>query len=147
MKIGIDFGGVIVKSAIGGASIDLTAGLDLMVPGAFEGIAELVSMSEGKVWIVSKASHPTRVATRHWLDKTRFHQVTGFAPGNIHFCEKRQEKRAICESLGLTHFIDDSPDVIRHITEVVPNVYRFGSDTVCSWPGLLAAIRSSIHAA
>jgi len=145
MKIGIDFGGVIVKSAVGNTSIDLRSGLNLMIPGAFEGIAELVTMSSGNIWIVSKASHATQVATRDWLHQTQFYKITNFTPGNIYFCEKRHEKKEICQLLGLTHFIDDSPDVIDHITGIVPNIYQFGSAGIHSWHDLLELLRSSIR--
>jgi hypothetical protein len=142
MRIGIDFGGVIVRPACGDTPMDFVGGSEIMMPKAFDVIAELVSLSDGNVWIVSKASSPTRSATRRWLDQTQFYQKTHFHPSNVLFCEKRAEKRQIAMELELTHFIDDNAEVIAHLQDVVDHVYLFGKGEAASWEQLLKLIRS-----
>lgn len=45
--------------------------------------------------------------------------------GNVRFCLRRPEKAIHCAELGITHFVDDKPDVIAAITPVVPHRYFF----------------------
>lgn len=145
MRIGIDFGGVIVRQTLGNSPIDADAGLELMIPSAFECITKLVTISEGNVWIVSKASMATQIATRIWLGKTGFYKLTGFNPAHIHFCAKRREKAEICLQLKLTHFIDDSEEVIQSLIGLVPNLYQFGSETNTTWQQVLKNIQATLH--
>lgn len=142
MRVGIDFGGVIVRAADEAYGMEFTGGRGLEQPGAFAAVAELVALAEGNVWIVSKASPATQAATRKWLGETRFHQETGFLPGNLLFCAKRNEKAEICRTLALTHFIDDRADVLTLLDGVVSNLYQFGSDAYSTWAAMLAAIHS-----
>lgn len=82
IRIGLDFGGVIVPAASDKSKEDtaLRHGallLDDPLPGAVEGVAALVQASGGNVWIVSKAGLRTQARTRHWLDATRFFPERG----------------------------------------------------------------------
>jgi hypothetical protein len=142
MRFGLDFGGVIVRPTDGGPPLDPTAGAELVMPGAFDAITELVSMSGGNAWIVSKASPPTQKATRLWLGKVGFYQRTGLAPSNICFCAKREDKARICSDLTLTHFVDDRKDVLQHMVGIVPNLIHFGSRTFPTWKEIMAMIRA-----
>lgn len=46
------------------------------------------------------------------------------------FCEKRKEKREICRRLKITHFVDDSEDVIKPLEGLVPNLFLFGGSSI-----------------
>ncbi len=48
------------------------------------------------------------------------------APGNLRFCLQRPQKADHCRELGITHFIDDRSDVLRHLEGIVPKRYLFG---------------------
>lgn len=142
MRIGVDFGGVIVRKASGENSFSLDAGLEIMIPDAFDCIAKFVEITDGNVWVVSKASSIIQTATHQWLGRSRFYQCTGFNPGHICFCSKRSEKADICSKLKLTHFIDDSSEVLQHLSDVVPNLYHFGSAAYPGWKQILIAIEA-----
>lgn len=113
-----------------------------MVPGAFDAIAELVAITDGNTWIVSKASSVTQAANRLWLGQTGFYQRTGFPAGNIWFCERRADKAGICRNLSICHFVDDQLEVLNHLREIVPNLYHFGVDPILTWQDVLSAMRA-----
>jgi hypothetical protein len=92
-------------------------------------MAALVALTQGKVWIISKADRATQRLTRAWLAEQGFYPSTGIDPSHLRFCEKRSDKRAICIDLGLTHFVDDSPEVIGAIAGCVPHYFLFGGQT------------------
>lgn len=133
-KLGIDIGRVIIAAADPSQPQDTTflgGGRDavLQTPpsaGAFEAIADLVDLFDGRVWLVSKAGKRVREKTRIWLAHHDFFERTGIPPENLRFCYKRHEKAYHCEELGLTHFIDDRIQVLRHLQEGVPWLYLFG---------------------
>jgi hypothetical protein len=128
MKIGIDFGGVIVKPADGDSPFDPTRGRAIEQNNAIESIAELIKRPNNEVWVISKASKSTQSSTRSWLNVVDFYQRSGFIETNLLFCSKRSEKRDICEPLGITHFIDDNLDVLTALSGLAPNLYLFGHD-------------------
>ncbi len=142
-RIGLDFGGVIVRPVEGNVPLNPGDGMGLVMPGAFEAITELVSILQGNVWIISKASRPTQAATRAWLSQTGFYRQTGFSPGNITFCEKRSDKAALCRAFHLTHFVDDHEEVLEHLAGIVPNLYLFGSWAYPSWSEVVSALRQA----
>ncbi|MFI5697467.1 hypothetical protein ACIA58_36755 [Kribbella sp. NPDC051586] len=94
------------------------------VPGAFEAIGRLVPLF-GETWLVSKCGPRIQQRSLEWLAHHRFWARTGVAEGNVRFCLRRPEKAIHCAELGITHFIDDKPDVIAAITPVVANRYLF----------------------
>ncbi|OUS27547.1 hypothetical protein A9Q99_13955 [Gammaproteobacteria bacterium 45_16_T64] len=149
MKIGIDFGGVIVKPADGDSPFDPDMGQSIEQTGAIESISKLIKSLNAEVWIISKASKSTQIATRSWLSKVGFYQETGFIASNLLFCSKRTEKRILCEPLGLTHFIDDSEEVLDVLTGLIPNLFIFGNENaredlarVVSWQQVLEKLTS-----
>ena len=133
-RLGIDIGRVIIDGSSGPDdtsffSGDTTAMLRThAVPGAFEAIARLVPLFE-ETWLVSKCGPKVQQHSLHWLRHHRFYQQTGVAEGNVRFCLRRPDKAIHCADLGITHFIDDKPDVIAAITPVVPHPYLFNN-----WP-------------
>lgn len=64
--------------------------------------------------------------SRLWLRHHRFFELTGIAPENLRFCLERPQKADHCRKLGITHFIDDRPDVLQCMNGVVEHRYLFG---------------------
>ncbi|MFC0115730.1 hypothetical protein [Kibdelosporangium aridum] len=134
LRLGVDFGRVINDGAShpGGDDTVFLSGTfeDAMrtpaMPGAFETLARLTELFDGKVWIVSKAGERIENRTRQWLDYNGFWTATGISPANARFCRKRPEKAVHCKRLGITHFIDDRQDVLRHLRDTVEHLYLFG---------------------
>ena len=134
MKLGIDIGRVLIApdapdgradtSFIGG-----TLKAALATPpydGMFEAVPRLVALFGGRVWLVSKAGPKVQEKTRHWLQHHAFFERTGIAPDNLRFCLERPQKAHHCRELGITHFIDDRPDVLMHLQGLVPHRFLFG---------------------
>jgi hypothetical protein len=120
--------------------------------GAVAAIERLTRLFGGRVWLVSKCGPRVQERTERWLAAHRFFDRTGIAPGNLRFCRQRPDKRIHCVELGLTHFVDDKPDVHQAIADVVAHRFYFGPQTrpvpapavhVPDWPTAEAAIRGS----
>jgi len=129
MRIGIDFGGVIASSPNHEiASCEDTGPLNMAQNGAFNGIREMVSQTHGAVWIVSKAGPRMQEKTRAWLETVNFFRLTGMDPSHLLFCLERPEKRPICRSLGITHFVDDRIHIMQILRGTVPNLFLYGPE-------------------
>ena len=132
-RIGIDIGKVIMAPIKGGKADTsfLSGTLEKAMetppsPGAFEGVAKLVTAFAGQAWLVSKAGHNVQRKTRAWLRHWDFHAATGLPPENVRFCLERAQKAAHCKQLKITYFIDDRLDVLEHLRGLVPHLYLFG---------------------
>ncbi|MFK4087070.1 hypothetical protein ACI2LF_23380 [Kribbella sp. NPDC020789] len=142
-KLGIDIGRVIIDGTTGpGDTSFFAGGTEAMlrtpaVPGAFEAITRLVPLFD-ETWLVSKCGPRIQERSLTWLRHHRFFEQTGIPADHVRFCLQRPQKADHCADLGITHFVDDKPDVIAAITPVVPNRYLFRD-----WPTTEAAIRSS----
>ena len=77
-----------------------------------------------KSFIVSRVTPEQKIRALAMLKEDGFHELTGLPPKNVEFCELRHEKAPICERLGITHFIDDRPEVMSHM-EFVPHRFLF----------------------
>ena len=51
---------------------------------------------------------------------------TGLPPAQVRFCLARPDKRQHCQEFGLTHFVDDHPEVHAAIRGTVDYQYFFG---------------------
>lgn len=119
--LGIDIGGVLAPMAgpdsegfFGPAWLDTP-----VVPDALDVIARLnTDLFEGRIALVSKASKMIANRARNWLYNIDFFTRTGVDPTNVYFVEERPDKAPVCQSLGITHFIDDRLDVLLHLTSV-----------------------------
>src|SRR5687768_1268226 len=132
-RLGVDIGRVI----IGGGTVPGSSDTQFFsgdtarmlatpaVPGAFDALARLVPRFE-QVWLVSKCGERVQRHTRQWLDHHDFAARTGIPRDHIRFCLKRPDKAGHCAELGITHFVDDKPDVHRALDGVVPYRYLFG---------------------
>lgn len=134
MKLGIDIGRVIIGADRPDGRADtsfIQGSLEdaLNTPalaGVFESVPRLVQLFDGRVWLVSKAGGRVQDRTRRWLERHRFFERTGIAPGNLRFCLERSQKAEHCKALGLTHFIDDRLDVLEHLHGLVAHLFLFG---------------------
>jgi hypothetical protein len=103
-RLGIDIGRVIIDGSAhpGGGDTAFFAGDEdtmLATPemaGAVAAIARLVPRFQGRVWLLSKCG------------------------------PRRPDKRVHCEQLGLTHFVDDHPEVHAAIRGAVAHQIFFG---------------------
>lgn len=144
-RLGIDIGRVIISGSAdprGGdtaffGSDEAAVLATPEVPGALETIGRLTALVEGRVWLVSKCGTRIQARTLRWLDAHDFHDRTGVPRDHVRFCRTRGEKRGHCLDLGLTHFVDDHPQVHAAISGAVRHQYRFGS-TVPAGPALPA---------
>jgi len=129
--LGVDIGRVIIygdgpdTSFVGGSEEDAMRAPAM--EGAFESLKRLRQRFEGRVWLVSKCGPKVQARTRQWLDKTRFFQETGIPYGHLRFCRDRKEKAPICESLGVSLFVDDRLDVLTAMLDIVPHRFQFGA--------------------
>ncbi|TYB43490.1 hypothetical protein [Actinomadura chibensis] len=135
-RLGVDFGRVIHGGLLAPGDDD-TAFLDgsfaeaLASPateGVYDVLPGLVEAFGGRAWIISKCGDRVRRRTLAWLDHHDFYARTGLPRENVRFCAKRPEKALHCAELGITHMIDDRPDVHRAIRGLVPYRYLFGPE-------------------
>jgi hypothetical protein len=153
-RLGIDIGRVIIRGFDHFESdpsghdtpfvhvTKMTDEANLKVPpmgGIWEYIPELVTFFRargGDVWLVSKAkSARTRELTLKWLEYHDFWARTGISSGHLIFTETRADKTGVARNLGLTHFVDDRVDVLRHMLGQVPVRVLFGKqdDASLEW--------------
>ena len=77
------------------------------IPGALEHLREL----EGELYIVSARRLKVVRFAQQWLMR---YGVFDIIPAErIFFCESKHDKRAICDRLGITAFVDDQLDVLQ----------------------------------
>jgi hypothetical protein len=89
------------------------------VSGAVETLARLnATVFAGRVHLISKAGPKISGRTRDWLAHTAFAETTGIPDTHVHFVRNREDKAPVCRRLGVTHFVDDRLDVLRHLTTV-----------------------------
>jgi hypothetical protein len=133
-RLGIDIGKVIIDGPAhprGGdtAFFQGDTATYLATPamaGSFAAIARLTESFGGRVWLVSKCGARIEGRSRRWLDHHDFFGRTGIDPDHLRFCRQRPDKAVHAAELGLTHFVDDRPDVLRHLAGIVPHRFLFG---------------------
>jgi hypothetical protein len=129
-RIGIDFGGVIVRNLHEDTGEDTrlqsSSGSEAARDGAFVAIRHLCSACDGRVWIVSKAGPPMQERAQTWLQSVDFFSRTGLQPDHVRFCLQREDKATVCRDLEITHFIDDRVHIMQILRGVVPHLCLFG---------------------
>ncbi len=136
-RLGIDIGRVIIDGSShphGGDTAFFSGDEATMLatpemPGAVQTIARLVDLFGGQVWLVSKCGTRVQERTERWLRAHHFFSRTGMRAENVRFCRQRADKREHCLELGLTHFVDDHPEVHEAIHGAVAHQYYFGPQT------------------
>ncbi len=129
-RIGIDFGGVIVRNLHEDTgedtSLQNSSGEQAARDGALDAIRQLCSACDGRVWIVSKAGPRMQERTLTWLQSVDFCSYTGLLPDHARFCLQREDKEKICRDLEVTHFIDDRVHIMQILRGFVPRLCLFG---------------------
>ena len=134
IELGIDIGRVLIAPDAPGGKADTSfiggsLSAALATPpfdGMFDAVPALVQRFKGQVWLVSKAGPRVQEKTRHWLRHHAFFERTGIAPAHLRFCLERPQKALHCREIGITHFVDDRPDVLAHLEGVVAHRFLFG---------------------
>jgi hypothetical protein len=159
-RIGIDFGGVIVRSLHEDTGEDTShrssSGEQVARDGAFDAIRHLCSACDGRVWIVSKAGPRMQERTLAWLQSVDCYSRTGLLPDHVCFCLQREDKATVCRELGISHFIDDRVHVMQVLRGVVPHLCLFGEpggERFCppwacfasSWPEVVSWVSCSLQ--
>jgi hypothetical protein len=162
-RLGIDIGKVIINGPAhpGGGDTAFFTGDEatmLATPemdGAVPVIAGLVPRFGGRVWLVSKCGPRVQARTLRWLAGHDFYRRTGVPPEQVRFCLARPDKRQHCLELGLTHFVDDHPEVHAAIRGTVDHQYFFGPQRqpvpgygihAATWADLDGLIRATLTA-
>ncbi|GAA5202267.1 hypothetical protein GCM10023322_83870 [Rugosimonospora acidiphila] len=133
-RLGVDIGRVIIAGPAHSTGADTaffhgdeaTMLATPEVPDAVAALARLTERFDGRVWLVSKCGPRIQARTLRWLDAHDFYRRTGVSPDRVCFCRERAEKRPYCERFGLTHFVDDRPEVHAAIRGAVEHQYFFG---------------------
>jgi hypothetical protein len=133
-RLGIDIGRVIINGPAHPAGGDtaffqgdeVTMLATPEMDGAVEAIARLMHLMDGRVWLVSKCGPRVEARTLRWLAGHDFYRRTALPPDHVRFCRARADKRAHCQELALTHFVDDHPEVHAAIRGTVDHQYFFG---------------------
>jgi hypothetical protein len=147
VRLGIDIGRVIIDGSShpeGGDTAFFSGDEATMLAtpemaGAFDAIARLVQAFGGRAWLVSKCGPTVQARTLRWLEAHEFHRRTGLPADQVRFCRRRADKREHCEQLGLTHFVDDHPEVHLAIRGVVEHQYLFGEQHAPAAAGVTPA--------
>ncbi|HET9895455.1 MAG TPA: hypothetical protein VFQ44_11045 [Streptosporangiaceae bacterium] len=133
-RLGIDIGRVIIDGSShpdGGDTAFFQGDEATMLAtpemeGATAAIAALADLFRGQVWLVSKCGPTVQAKTLRWLDAHDFYRRGRIRPDHVRFCLERPDKRLHCVQLGLTHFVDDHPEVHAAIRGAVEYQYFFG---------------------
>ena len=133
-RLGIDIGRVIIDGPAhpGAGDTAFFAGDEATmlatpeVDGAVESVARLVVRFERRVWLISKCGPRIQARTERWLAAHEFFGRTRVPDDHLRFCRFRADKRDHCVELGITHFVDDHPEVHAAIRGVVEYQYFFG---------------------
>ena len=100
--LGIDLGGTIHHRV---------EGVVMPMPHAFRVIRDLKRLVKG-IYIISKVTDEQSLAAYNWFRTVNFFEETTLTPNKVLFCYERIDKGPIACKLGVTHFIDDRPDVM-----------------------------------
>lgn len=127
--LGVDIGGVIINHRLSDPN-DKTLHEERYstIPaceGVFDALNKLNDYFKGEVYLISKCSEWAEKKILEWLKDNDFYSKTGINPEHIAFVRERHEKDAVCQRLGITHFIDDRLEVLSHMVESTPNLFLF----------------------
>ena len=160
--LGVDIGGVIVDRISENSDTSFFGDQPMETPavdGAFAALTRLAAVFEHRVHIVSKAGPQIAALSREWLGHHGvFEPPIGIPESNVWFVSKRPDKAPICARLGVTHFVDDRPDVLQHLTTVHHQFLFLGGlghhqppvtsprsvHRVSTWPELVVKIERTV---
>ena len=125
IRLGVDIGGVLKPHRTPETEPQFVASLQTTapVPGSLETLRLLVSGVFGpRVWVVSKCREKNEEPLRVWLARNGFLDDGLLMLTDVHFCRERADKAGIARHLGLTHFVDDRPEVMSHMDPAIHRV-------------------------
>ncbi len=110
--LGLDLGNTLVKlGKVGSPSI--------VFDDAIETIKLLMVYYFGKrVFIISKVTPEQRLRAEHFLKTSTFLTEIGLTCPHVLFCMERGDKAVLARHLGITHFIDDRPEVLAAMNDL-----------------------------
>ena len=143
--LGIDVGGVIIAASNDNTDTSFFSDNYLnsvSVEGVFEAVAHLIRVKFGpNAHIVSKCGLRIETKTRSWLAHHDFYDRTGLPPEHLHFVRKREDKAPVCTEVGITHFVDDRLDVLRHLHDVANRFLFVGhANEIKKFPDVLQQV-------
>jgi len=133
IRLGIDIGGVIIAKAEDGDDTSFFSDNYMNTPPepfVLEAIHNIIAiLGPENVYLVSKCGKNFREKTLEWLYGTNFFAKTLLPTQNVRFCDERPQKAEICAELGITHFVDDRLDVLKHLLSVhsMQECFLYGS--------------------
>jgi hypothetical protein len=89
------------------------------LPGAFDTLKAIVDSGRfEKVYVISKLNPLLHFTFSGRLWYFNFWKYTGIPKENLFYCRHHEDKAAICEKLGVTHFVDDRLRVLDNLKTV-----------------------------
>lgn len=125
IRLGVDIGGVLKPHRVPETEPRFVTSLETTapVPGSLDTLRRLASGGFGpRVWVVSKCREENEEPLRAWLGRNGFLDNALVIPTDVHFCRERADKAEIARRLGLTHFVDDRPEVMSHMDPAIHRV-------------------------
>jgi len=114
--LGIDLGNTIIKNR-------------QVLPDAFRVIRRLIDERFGvNVHIVSRVNPEQEIRARAFVTSEHFKSQLSIPLSRVHFCRERREKGPICKRIGITHFIDDRPEIMAVMPPSVVRKILFDPD-------------------
>ncbi len=127
--IGIDLGNTLIRRRE-------------VMPHAFRVVRRLIEERFGEnTHIVSRVSPEQEIRARAFVTGSEFQSNLGIPIERVHFCRERHEKGPICHRIGITHFIDDRPEVMVHMPTIVTHRILFNPN-----PDDLAKVKDQLGA-
>lgn len=130
-RLGLDFGKVIGNATLDQARLGSMGEFIQVrpVPLALRCIGQMTSRRfRGAAWIVSKCRRRrVRLNVKAWLEYSERLKQLGIPIDHIEFCDRNWQKAEIARRLRLTHFVDDSLEVLIHMP-FVPHRFLFRPD-------------------
>ena len=105
--LGVDFGNTIAVH-------------DVPIPDSLRVLGRLAKeVFDGRVFIISKVNEEQEIRVRRALKEHAILDILRISIDEVRFCPNRADKATICRELGVTHMIDDRPEVMVGMPEVV----------------------------
>lgn len=93
------------------------------LPDAFRVAKRIVTELDPNAVIISRVNEKQKQRALEWFKKENVLEQLGIKPENVYWCEQRCEKAPIVDKLGLTHFIDDRPEVMNYLSNEVVKIF------------------------
>jgi hypothetical protein len=104
------------------------------IAGALDGLARL----PGEAYVISARRPGNEASALEWMAKHGLHDIV--PRERVIFCESGRDKRAHCERLGISMFLDDKLSYLGHLPETLSRVL-FDDDGIAHRLALPADVR------